>query len=314
MVQALGAALCAGAILFFFSETLFWGRPGRAPLAELVLSALAYSVLAGALLAVLAGTRARSAAALVLCGAVYGWLSEGVLAGTLYQNFPVQVSWTGLAWHDLLSVCGGLFGLGAALRHSLGRTVTVSALLGVFWGAWATTWWQPGEGAVVTPLAAFALHAAGQGALLALAYWALPGLLRGATFTSRNGRTGLALVLLAWFGVVTVPAQLTALLILPPLLVLTGLALRRHARQPAAGQELLLDVLRRPIRATRSLAVLTMPAVAAGVYGLLLLSGRSAGINVAVYWVLTPLGFAAYALSWWRVWRGAGHSRGPSAS
>ena len=141
--------MCAGWVLFFFSETLFCGRPGRTPPTESLLSWLAYSVLAGAFLSVLTGFRARSLPALVLCGALYGWLSEGVLAGTLYRASPVHDTWTGLARHDLLSVCAGLFGLGAALRHSLGRTVLVAALLGLFWGVWATTWWQPGEGAVV---------------------------------------------------------------------------------------------------------------------------------------------------------------------
>ena len=311
--RALGAALCAGFILFFFSETLFWGRPGRAPLAELGLTWLAYSVLAGATLWTLAHFRARGLPSLVLCGAVYGWLAEGVLAGTLYQGFPVQVSWTGLAWHDLLSVCAGWSGLSAALRRGLWPTVLATSGLGVFWGAWATTWWQPQEGGFVTPLPAFAAHTLTQGLLLATAFAVFPRLLGCVTFTSRAGTWLLVLLLGAWFALVTAPHYPLAWLLLPTLLALTLTVLSRgRARseasrtaslQTASLQDSLLARLSRPPPWGRCAAVLVMPGCAVAVYAVLLSTTSAAPINLLTYWVLTPLGFLAYGFSLWKVWR-----------
>lgn len=310
--RALGAALCAGFILFFFSETLFWGRPGRAPLAELGLTWLAYSVLAGATLWTLAHFRARGLPSLVLCGALYGWLAEGVLAGTLYQAFPMQVSWTGLAWHDLLSVCAGWYGLSTALRRGIWPTVLTTSGLGVFWGAWATTWWQPQEGGFVTPLPAFAAHAFIQGLLLAASFAVFPRLLGFVTFTSHTGSWLLALFLGAWFALVTAPQYHLALLILPPLLALTVVLLRRGRTGPDSWQttslradtpqDSLMALLSRPPRWRRCAAVLLMPGWAVAVYVVLLTANVAAPINLLTYWVLTPLGFVAYGFSVWKVW------------
>jgi len=140
-IQTLVALLSGGFILFFFSETLFWGRPGRASPAELSLTWLAYTVLAAALLWALETYRARGGAAFFLGAALYGWLAEGVLAGTLYTGLPLSLSWTGLAWHALLSVGLGWSGLSRALRSGAWATLGAATLWGVFWALWATVWW-----------------------------------------------------------------------------------------------------------------------------------------------------------------------------
>ena len=51
-----------------------------------------------------AGSRCTAAAGVILVGALYGWLVEGVVAATVYGPLPVSLVWTGVAWHGLLTV------------------------------------------------------------------------------------------------------------------------------------------------------------------------------------------------------------------
>lgn len=71
-----------------------------------------------------------------LVGAFFGWLVEGVFAMTLFGAegilFPFTISWTGLAWHAIISVVLGWYVLQQALTHSFKRTAWVSGMLGIF--------------------------------------------------------------------------------------------------------------------------------------------------------------------------------------
>ena len=296
------ALLSSGFILFYYSETMFWARPARAPILDLTLTWLAYSVLAGVLLSALATFRVRSLAALFLSGALYGWLSEGVLAGTLYESLPIQISWTGLAWHDLLGVCLGWYGLSRALTHSTKRALLLAAGLGVFWGAWAVTWWQPQESGFVTPLPVFALHVFTQGGFLTLAFAVFPRVFLPVAFLSRWGRAVLIAIVVAWFALVIVPQQPLALLIAPPLFALTLFALSRTRVQKGTSSDI-LSLLSQPLPWSRYLAILVMPGCAVLTYALFVLGGQSVSTNQVIFWVLTPLGFALYAISLWMVFR-----------
>lgn len=290
------ALLSSGFILFFYSETMFWARPARAPILDLTLTWLAYSVLAGVLLSALATFRVRSLAALFLSGALYGWLSEGVLAGTLYESLPIQISWTGLAWHDLLGVCLGWYGLSRALTHSTKRALLLAAGLGVFWGAWAVMWWQPQEGGFVTPLPVFALHVFTQGGFLTLAFAVFPRVFLPVAFLSRWGRAVLIAIVLAWFALVIVPQQPLALWIAPPLFMLTIFALARTREQESRPSKTMM-LLGQKLPWSRYLAILAMPGCATLTYAVFVLGGRPVPINLAVFWILTPLGFVFYAIS-----------------
>lgn len=97
-LRSLILSLSTGSILLFFSEHLFWARarPGDS-LGNWVQTWLAYSLLAFVFLAAVRHFRIRSLESLFLGGALVGWLGEGVLVQTLYDHFPLQISWTGLA-------------------------------------------------------------------------------------------------------------------------------------------------------------------------------------------------------------------------
>lgn len=299
-LRSLAATLTIGFILFFYSETLFWGRPGRAAFAELVVSWLVYSLLTYLFLSIVATLRVQGWATLLLAGGLYGWLAEGVLVQTMYDQFPVNLSWTGLAWHDLLSVCAGWYGLSVALKRG-GTAAGLTAVgLGVFWGIWAVMWWQPEEGGRVTPLPDFAIHAFTEGIGLMLAYALFPRLVTPEMFQSRWGQGIASAIAILWFVFVAIPANPLAVWIAPPLFALTLFLLLRHRRTTQAPT--VLDSLS-PVPLWRYLAVLIMPLCAVGVYAFFLMLGHTYPTNQWVYFVVMPLGFIAYGVSAWRVWR-----------
>ena len=114
--------LANGYILFFFSERVFWSfwRPGDT-LPEFLITWIAYCLLGWIFLDLVRRFKVASFPPLFLCGAVFGWVGEGVVVDTLYGNptnpFPLSISFTGLAWHALLSVGVGWYLIGRALTE-----------------------------------------------------------------------------------------------------------------------------------------------------------------------------------------------------
>jgi hypothetical protein len=161
--QKLIVVLATGYILFFYSERVFWSflRPGDKP-SDFVLGWLVYSLLAWVFLLLVKQCRVAAFPALFLAGAVFGCLAEGVVVDTLYGNptnpFAASISFTGLAWHALISVGIGWYWQAKVL--TAGNPVKIalfSAAVGLGWGLWAG-WWPAELGRANTPLAAFPWH------------------------------------------------------------------------------------------------------------------------------------------------------------
>ena len=108
LLRKAAVVLASGYILFFLSERVFWSfwRPGDNP-AEFLITWLAYSLIGWIYLDLVRRFRVAKFPAVFLCGAVYGWVAEGIVVDTMYGDptnpFPLSLSWTGLAWHALLT-------------------------------------------------------------------------------------------------------------------------------------------------------------------------------------------------------------------
>ena len=78
------ASLCLGAIAVWASETLFWSAPPPdfEPIG-LVLTYLAYSFVCATVLSAVAWSGCGGWTGLFLGGALLGWLTEGVVTGTM---------------------------------------------------------------------------------------------------------------------------------------------------------------------------------------------------------------------------------------
>ena len=278
MVGRVGFALLLAAVAVPFSEKMYWYVTGYG-LADLLLG---YFLPSFILLWVIDAFHVRRLGALFLAAAVFGFVAEGVLVGTLYEGGPLglfNVSYTPLAWHAPLSILFGWHWLGRRLAAgSLRGLVAGCAAVGLLWGVWATAWWLPENVADPALLAAgarlgqwpaadFALHAFTFTGVVAAAHWLLARGGRRPSFRPGRveGALGGAGLLFFFAGVVS--AVPWAPLKLLPLLALIFIALYVNKRREPPGS--LLAEARGPARPAALAALFVMPAAAVVVYAAL---------------------------------------------
>lgn len=260
-------ALALGAVSWVLSEALFWAHwRDDATVVDALLTWLAYTVVSH--LALVAARRAAvsTLAGLFLVGALYGWLVEGALAGTVLGALPIQLSWTGLAWHAPLTVCLGWYALPALLRaRRPARALLAAAALGAGSGLWAAGYVHVPDGDGVASVEHIAVYVTALTAILAVAYLVLDRL--APLVAEARGRLGTRLAgiaLLAWFGTAVVPAQPVLALVVPLLLALPLAALRG-----TGGPRALLAPPPSPLRLRDVAPLAVLPPAAVGTYAAL---------------------------------------------
>lgn len=305
-IQKLVVVLATGYILFCYSERMFWSfpRPGDT-VADLLLTWVVYSLLAWVFLLLVRQCRVAAFPALFLAGAVFGWLAEGVVVDTMYGNatnpFPASISFTGLAWHALISVGVGWHWHAKALTAGDARKIALCAIaVGLGWGLWAG-WWPAELGKANTSLAAFAGHTVAV-FVPVLAAWFVLGRAGSAWFRPSRFELPvlLALVTIFYLGV-RVPATPRSAWILPPLLLACGYGLRRN-RGREQRPDSLETVLGR-IRPRSCLPLLLTPVVAIAVYAPVAVWGLTLPTNWVLYIITMPLGFIFLIRSLWVLYR-----------
>lgn len=171
-------------IMTIGSEKMYWYIPGIGSGGAIVVLVSFYMipVLVGLWFVARGGTALPG---LVLAGAAFGWIVEGVITPELYGDGPFGPFFPGYfaGWHGLLSLVTlwYLFRKWAVAgdRRTLGR---VAAALGVFWGWWSMSYWLPetieetefvemGFDVGVWPANKFAAYAFAVGGGLAVAHW-----------------------------------------------------------------------------------------------------------------------------------------------
>jgi hypothetical protein len=275
IMRRIGLLLGTGYILYFYSEAVFWSqlRPDEG-LQDRPLSCLLYSYLGYLTLVLMRHFRVHDAWGLLLVGAAFGWIGEGVFAMTLFGHpsmpFPFTISWTALAWHGPISVVLGWHLMGMALRRpGLGTVVGLSLVVGAFWGLWAYGW-RFDSPPVAAGAFEFLLQAGAATALLALAYAAVAAGRPAEFRPSRPGLVVALLVLLAFSGLVTVPHVPMALALLPLLALLLWLLLRRHMhRHRGVAAPTILARHAAPLRPRNLAGLALMPVAATAVYAAL---------------------------------------------
>jgi hypothetical protein len=307
--QKLVVVLATGYILFFYSERVFWSflRPGDR-IRELGLGWLVYSVLALVFLLLVRECRIAAFPALFVAGAVFGWLAEGVVVDTLYGNatnpFPASISFTGLAWHALISVGVGWYRQAKVLTAgNPGKIALFSAAVGVGWGLWAG-WWPAELGKASTSLAAFAGHTLACSIPL-IGAWLVLGMASSEWFRPAKFELSVFLAVVAlFFLAVRVPATPRSVLILPPLLLVCAYGLRRNQSQEQRPD--LLEVIVGHIRPRSCLPLLSMPLTAIIVYAPVAVWGLTLPTNWVFYVVAMPFGFVCLFGGLWILHREKG--------
>jgi hypothetical protein len=297
--------LLTGYILCFFSEWSFWsGRPALEYFwLEAIATWLVYSCFSYFFLLALSYFRLRSIWGLFLAGALYGWLGEGVFVQTMYDDFPMNISWTGLAWHSLISVLFGYHYLPHKLKQ--GRALIPSLLCGLALGFWSIGWWQEpdvtasiavvGDGLLINVFGYNIFF----GLLLIPIYWLW---LRFECTNFQPTRWGFGVMLtlaLLYYVFITVPTQPLALIVLPLCLVLLfwGLWCNRQVEPPLEKSA----VSPTPFR--NLLSLFLIPLVSSLFYALSLIIGLSVPSLQIAYFITMPAGFILFALALWKVWR-----------
>jgi len=303
--------LLTGWIIVFYGELVFWATPEREgmDLGGILAVWLVYSLLSSIFLCVVRVFRVRSAAAVFLAGAFYGWLEEGVFVQTMYGSedgpFPVSIAFTGLAWHALLDVFVGWY----LVRKALGeprplRAIGLTSAIGLFYGLWAIWWWNEPPGPMKALLEAgrkdllflrFAAFSFASTGVLVLAH-KLYNKVMPFTFTPSRGEFwGLGGATVLYFALVTVPAAPRALWVLPLLWGITFWALNRN-RQTETEPDAICG-LGSAVSVGRYLTLFLIPLIASGIYVLALAGDLRLSTNKVVYVLSSALGTLGWLVS-----------------
>jgi hypothetical protein len=300
MPKRLLSVLACGYVLMFYSEHVFWSHV-RADdtLFGYVATWLLYSMLAFAFLSLVDHFKVRNMWALFLCGAVFGWLAEGVVVQTTYESLPLSISFTGLSWHALLSVWVGWYAVRKAIHTGMGSTLKIAAAIGIFYGIWAIWWWTEPDQPITGPLD-FALFAGITTLLVMVAYWLYDKNI-SAFKVGRTAKLVIIGLLLAYFIFVTIPAAPIAIVVLPALLLIVYVVLRRIPQSDRLPSMLTNKAAPAPLQ--NYLALLAMPIIAVIIYALAYAQNLECHTNWLVYLVTMPLGFVLLGISLVKVWR-----------
>ncbi len=291
--------ISTGFIFFYYSELLFWSRvrPGDS-FSEWLSTWAAYSLLAFIFLSLVKYFRVRNIWALFLAGAAFGWIAEGVVVQTTYESLPLSISFTGLAWHALITVWVGWYAVRKSL-HSTDplSTLKIAAAIGMCYGLWAISWWGEPDGgeSTIMEFAIFSFIAT----ILAIIAYKLSDWSSIEEFKPNQWSIVIigGLVLLYFF-FVTIPAQPLAALILPCLLGLVYLGLRWNRQSEPEGS--LLKSFDGNVPPWKYACLLAIPVCAVSVYALALYLDLQWRTNWVLYLICTPLGFFLSASAYLR--------------
>jgi len=292
--------LSTGYIFFLFSELLFWARkrPGDS-LGEWTITWLAYSLMAFVFLLIVSYFKVNNIWALFLAGAVFGWLGEGIVVQTTYESLPLSISFTALAWHALITVWIGWYGIRRSLHTSNPfSTLKLSLTIGLCYGLWAIMWWLEPDGGVssIAEFAAFSFAAV----ILAIpAYWLSDWSSTESFRPNRWVSIPIVGMFALMFSFIVVPAIPLAIIILPILLGLAYLGLRWNRSSEADGS--MLTSFNNPAPVWKYLSLLGIPVAGVSFYALAALLNFQWHTNWVLYLITTPLGFILFGVSLYKL-------------
>ncbi|MHB1458801.1 MAG: hypothetical protein ACYC0V_17970 [Armatimonadota bacterium] len=289
--------LCTGAIFVVFSELMFWGRYDFAHkvVSDLVPTIIVYSLMAYAFLIVVNLFKVSSLYALFMAGAVFGWLVEGVFVQTMYDDFPLNISLTGLAWHSILTVCCGwyLFRRALLLKSPV-STMKASAVGGLLWALWSVWWWID-KGLVSTP-GEYAVYALITGTILIACLW-ISAMIPSTIFRPSRGEIiTISVIFVLYYFFVTIKASNLAFFVLPVCMGLAFYALSMNKERETTPD--VITQLDGKVYPLNYAALLVMPAVSILVYSLLYYAHLRLRTGPVFYMILTPAGFIIFVVSY----------------
>ncbi len=255
------------------SERVYWYLGGIG-LEENLLIAVFYMIpTLAALWAIGSGPSSR-VHQMVLAGAIFGFVVEGVLTTVVYEDGPLPVlAALFVGWHGLLSVVAfWFFARKWLLERRTKALAAASALVGIYWGIWSIVYRLPEatedfeETFAVMEPPEFAVYALVVGAIFALAHW-LIGWVWPAEFSpGKWGRRAIVALLLAYAALAVLPAVPWAP---AKFAVLTGSAvwLLSRSRRATPNEPSAIAALQGRVALRDTAILLIAPVAAALAYG-----------------------------------------------
>ena len=292
--------LSTGYIFFLFSELLFWARKRpEDSLGEWTITWVAYSLMAFVFLLIVSYFKVNNIWALFLAGAVFGWLSEGIVVQTTYESLPLSISFTTLAWHALITVWIGWYAIRKSLRASNPfSTLKLSLAIGLCYGLWAIMWWLEPDGGV-SSVAEFATFSFSAGILAIPAYWLADWSSSESFRPNRWASIAIVGLFALMFLFVVVPSNPLTIIILPTLLGLAYLGLRWNRLSEDDGS--ILTDFSVPAPVWKYLSLLGIPAAGVSFYALAASLQLQWQTNWVLYLITTPLGFILFGMSLYKL-------------
>lgn len=294
--------LGTGYVFVYFSEHLFWARvrPDDS-LKGWVGAWVAYSLVAYVFLLLITQFNVKSIWPLFLAGAAVGWLTEGLIVQTTYESLPFSISFTGLAWHALITVWIGWYAVQRSFHPAASfSTWKLAALIGACSALWAINWWLEPDGGVAS-IAEYSSFSFITSMLVIIAYWVI-NWAASEPFRPKRWVTFLiAAVFLLYFAFVTVPSVPIALIILPMLLGVIYFGLWRSSK--GEDNSSLLVQFAGQIEAKRILGLFVLPIVNITAYVLALTLNINIHSNWVLYLITMPLGFILLFVSLYKISR-----------
>jgi len=296
--------LSTGYILVYFSEHLFWAQiRTEDSLANWFSTWIAYSLMAYIFLRLVAYFRIKGVGALFLAGAVFGWLAEGVVVQTTYESLPLSISFTGLAWHALLTVWVGWYAIRKViLTLNIWSGIKLASLIGLIYGVWAISWWVEPNGQI-SSVAEFAKFTFITSTLVIFAYWMTNWSLSTPMKWNRWTTVVITFLFVIYFFFVTVPASPIAIIILPALMGFAYWGLRQNRIFESDGS--LLESMHSRVPMQNYIGLIGLPITSTIVYALAMSINLKAQTNWILYLITTPLGFILFIISFYKLIRQA---------
>ena len=211
--------------------------------------------------------------------------------------FPIGISWTGLAWHALISVFIGWYLVMMFLNgNHYKKIIFFSIALGIFWGVWSLAWALETPPIATTPDIYF-LHGLIATLFLGVSYYLFSKFRLGGFASSRWEKIGLAVPVLAFFIFVTIPAFGLFAAVLPVLFGILYFALKKNRDQEKAPN--VLESLSEQPKIRSYFLLFLAPIIAALIYN----SGIVLPTNLYVLYITTPLGFILLGISLYKTFR-----------
>lgn len=254
------------------SERVYWYIGGISADGVLGIS-LFYMIPAVAALWALGSGPSQRLHQLILGGAVFAFVVEGVLTPVIYEDGPLPImAALFVGWHGLFSLVGFWYLTRRwLLDRRRGTIVGAGVAMGIYWGLWSLIYRLPGafedfeEPVSVMDPSEFGSYAIVFGSAFVVAHWLLGFVWPDSFAPQRRGRIALFVIIGGYFVLAVLPAVFWAPL---KLAVLLGgaLWLLRKSREATADEPSIIESLSGRVRLNDAVLLMVMPICAAVTY------------------------------------------------